>query len=59
MNFEDAMLAQDVRSQERELLAQIEKIKRLLDPGAAHRVLDQLNAVASDLLGDEFDKLNP
>lgn len=58
-DFESAMLVQDVENQERELLGQIQKIRRALGPEAAFRVIDNLNAVASDLFDDEFAKLNP
>jgi len=55
-DFASAMTKADGDQQEVELRKNMARLHSLEDPDARYRILDQLNATASDLLDDYFEK---
>jgi hypothetical protein len=55
-DFASAMTKADGDRQEVELRKNMARLHSLEDPDARYRILDQLNATASDLLDDYYEK---
>lgn len=55
-SFADALDVADCERAHRELLIALEGAKNWLPVSDYYRILDHLNAVASDLIGDAFER---
>lgn len=56
LDFATAMTVSEADAQERELLVLLDRLKQWLPPPERYRILDHLNAVASDLYGEAFEE---
>lgn len=57
-DFATAMTVADADAQESELLLLLGNLEQWLPPSVRYRILDHLNAVASDLYGEAFEEHN-
>ncbi len=56
MDFATATTVAEVDGLERELIATIARVRKQFTPEVQYQILDQLNATAHDIEGEEFDR---